>query len=111
MLVTAVDRALAFDKNARWASARELFDALRAAFDETRGRAPASPLPPARAPVPSAVTIDVPISIEEPSLVVDVAFGDHHDEAIAKERQRTREVIDGLSSLSIVVSPDATTDG
>ncbi len=108
LLVTAVDRALAFDKNARWPSAREMFDALRAAFEETRGRAPALPLPPARDPMPSAVTIDVPISIEEPSLVVDVAFGDHHDEAIARERQRTREVIDGLSSLSILVSPEAT---
>jgi hypothetical protein len=83
-----------------------MFDALRAAYDEVRGRAP--PLPAVRPAQPSAVTIDVPISIEEPSLVVDVAFGERHDEAIARERQRTREVIDGLSSLSIVVAPEAT---
>jgi serine/threonine-protein kinase len=100
-LAHAVDKALAFDKNDRWETARAMFDALRAAFEETRGRAP--PLPPPREPAPSAVTIDVPISIEEPSLVVDVAFGEGHDEAIAKERARTREVIDGLSTLAVVV--------
>jgi serine/threonine-protein kinase len=106
LLCAVVDRALAFDKNSRWGTAREMFDALRAAYEEARGRRP--PLPPPRPAAPSAVTIDVPISIEEPSLVVDVAFGDRHDEAIARERQRTREVIEGLSSLSIVVAPDAT---
>ena len=106
MLCAAVDRALAFDKQHRWPSARDMFGALRAAYDEARGQRP--PLPPARPAVPSAVTIDVPISVEEPSLVVEVAFGDRHDEAIARERQRTREVIEGLSSLSIVVAPDAT---
>ncbi len=106
LLCAAVDRAVAFDKNHRWGSAREMFGALRAAYDEARGHQP--PLPPPRPAVPSAVTIDVPISIEEPSLVVEVAFGDRHDEAIARERQRTREVIEGLSSLSIVVAPDAT---
>jgi serine/threonine-protein kinase len=109
LLVAAVDKALAFDKTQRWDTAREMFDALRAAYDESRGRTAA--LPPAREAVPSAVTIDVPISIEEPSIVVDVAFGDRHDEAIARERARTREVIDGLSSLSIVVSPEATDGG
>ena len=83
-----------------------MFDALRAAYDETRGVVP--PLPPPRDPAPSAVTIDVPISVEEPSLVVDVAFGNQHQQAIARERQRTREVIEGLSSLSIVVASDAT---
>jgi serine/threonine protein kinase len=105
-LVEAVDRALAFDKHARWGSAREMFEALRAAYDESRGRLMVPP--PVPDPVPSAVTIDVPISIEEPSLVVDVAFGEHHDQAILRERQRTREVIDGLSSLSVVVATDAT---
>lgn len=105
-LCEAVDRAVAFDKNQRWASAREMFGALRAAYEESRGLRP--PLPPPRPAAPSAVTIDVPISVDEPSLVVDVAFGEHHDEAIEKERQRTREVIDGLSSLSIVIAPDAT---
>ena len=34
---------------------------------------------------------------DEPSIVVDVAFGNQHDEAIERERQRTREVIEGLS--------------
>jgi serine/threonine-protein kinase len=105
-LVTVVDRALAFDKNDRWGTAREMFDALRAAYDETRGLPPV--LPPPRPAVPSAVTIDLPISIEEPSLVVAVAFGERHDEAIAREGARRREVIDGLSTLSVVVSPEAT---
>jgi eukaryotic-like serine/threonine-protein kinase len=109
LLVAAVDKALAFDKEQRWSSAREMFDALRAAYDECRTRPhAASPTPAARPLMPSAVTLDVPISVEEPpSLVVDVAFGDHHDEAIARERQRTREVIEGLSSLQIVVADEA----
>jgi serine/threonine-protein kinase len=109
LLVQAVDRALAFDKEARWATAREMFDALRAAYDESRGRTTAPSL--TESVPPSAVTIDLPISIEEPSLVVDVAFGDHHDEAIARERQRTREVIEGLSQIAVVGAPDATDRG
>ena len=107
LLALAVDRALAFDRHQRWGSAREMFDALRAAYDETRGMAPPRPAPADESP-PSAVTIDVPISIEEPSLVVDITFGEQHDHAIARERQRTREIVDGLSTLSILVATDAT---
>jgi hypothetical protein len=39
---------------------------------------------------------------------VDVAFGPEHDAAMARERQRTREVIEGLSSISIVVGEEET---
>ena len=109
MLCEAVDKALAFEKNDRWFSAREMFGALRAAYEESRGRS-AQAMPAVRQQQASASTIDVPISVgeaeEESSLVIDVAFGEHHDEAIAKERQRTREVIEGLSSLQVVVEPD-----
>jgi eukaryotic-like serine/threonine-protein kinase len=111
LLVAAVDKALAFDKQDRWSTAREMFDALRAAYDEARGRPAPPAAPPARPAMPSVVTVaEIPISVgevEPQSLVVDVAFGDHHDEAIARERRRTREVIEGLSSLQVVVGDDA----
>ncbi|HEX4446797.1 MAG TPA: serine/threonine-protein kinase [Polyangiaceae bacterium] len=92
-LVRAIDRALAFDSAQRWQSAKEMFEALRAAYDELPGAGPASQ------------ASDIPLSYESdgPSLVVDVAFGADHEEAVARERERTREVIDVLSSLSIVV--------
>jgi serine/threonine protein kinase len=94
-LILAVDRALAFEKENRWQGAREMFEALRAAYDELRLS------PPTR-------TVDVPVSFEgdgAPSLVVDVTFGTEHDEALARERSRTREVIDALSSVSGPVEP------
>jgi len=106
LLCGAVDRALAFDKKDRWGSAREMFGALRAAYEESRARPP--PMPTTRPQMPSAESIDIPISVEEPSLVIDVAFGEHHDSAVARERARTREVIEGLSSLSVVVPVDET---
>ena len=96
-LVAAVDGALAFEKERRWQSAAAMFEALRAAYDE---------LIPAG---PTSRSIDVPITFEgdaAPSLVVDVAFGPERDEAIERERARTREVIEGLSSVSVVVSSD-----
>jgi serine/threonine protein kinase len=96
-LLLAVDRALAFEKEQRWQGAREMFEALRAAYDELRAS------PPARA---ASVTPAVE-SEEAPSLVVDVAFGGEHDEAVARERSRTREVIDALSSISIAVDPES----
>jgi hypothetical protein len=34
---------------------------------------------------------------------VEVAFGPGRDEAIVQEQRRTREVIEGLSRLSVVV--------
>jgi hypothetical protein len=89
-----VDRALAFDKERRWQSAREMFEALREAYEELThdGR-------PSR-------TIDVPLTFETdaaPSLVVEVAFGPDRDEAAARERARTLEVIEGLSGISVVI--------
>jgi eukaryotic-like serine/threonine-protein kinase len=94
-LVNAVDRALKFDKLHRWQSAREMFEALRAAYDE---------LSPA---VPSARSVDIPLHFEDASsLVVDVAFGSERDEAVARERARTREVIDGLSGVSVAIDLD-----
>ena len=44
---------------------------------------------------------------DEPSGVVDVAFGEQHEEAMERERQRTREVIEGLSGPSIAVALEA----
>lgn len=107
LLVAAVDRALAFDKNARWQDARAMFAALREAYEEQRQRPP--PLPLARPQDPSMQTIDVPVHYEpdEPSVVVDVAFGPQHEEEIERERKRTREIIEGLSGEPIPVSPDA----
>jgi eukaryotic-like serine/threonine-protein kinase len=96
-LVAAVDGALVFEKERRWQSAAAMFEALRAAYDE---------LIPAG---PTSRSVDVPITFEgdaAPSLVVDVAFGPERDEAIERERARTREVIEGLSSVSVVVSSD-----
>ena len=104
LLCGAVDRALAFGKTDRWGSALEMFGALRAAYEESRARPP--PMPTTRPQMPSAESIDIPISVEEPSLVIDVAFGEHHDSAVARERARTREVIEGLSSLGVVVPVD-----
>jgi eukaryotic-like serine/threonine-protein kinase len=96
-LVAAVDRALAFEKERRWQSAGAMFEALRAAYDEL-----ASAGPPSR-------SVDIPLTFEgdgAPSLVVDVAFGAEHDDAVARERARTREVIEGLSGVSIKVDPE-----
>jgi serine/threonine protein kinase len=105
-VAAAVDRALAFDRAHRWQTARDMFEALRTAYDATR-----RPSPPPHAPPSAPSSIPVSVEIEEPSLVVDVAFGDSHDEAIARERARTLEVIDGLSSLSIAIAPEALDKG
>jgi serine/threonine-protein kinase len=108
LLVAAVDKALAFDKAARWQSARAMFEALRGAYEETRHRPPHAPA--ARPPEQSRESIDVSVRYEdtpdEPSLVENVAFGDHHAEAVERERQRTREVIEGMST-AIGIAPDA----
>jgi serine/threonine-protein kinase len=114
LLVQAVDRALAFEKPARWQSARAMFEALRAAYDDARQRPP-----PSRAQMPAPASVppqSIPLELsftsmlEEPSLVVSVAFGEHHDEALERERRRTREFVEGLSDLSIAISPDAVDD-
>jgi len=104
LLCAAVDRALAFDKAARWGTARDMLGALRLAYDETSARPqPASPSP---LPTPSGMTLEIPILVEEPSLVIDVTFGSFHDEAFARERARTREVVQELSGLSVAVDTE-----
>ncbi|HEY8040985.1 MAG TPA: serine/threonine-protein kinase [Polyangiaceae bacterium] len=107
LLVASVDRALAFEKQNRWQNARAMFEALREAFEEARRRP--APLPQARAPLSSQDTLDVPIHYDgnEPSLVVDVAFGEEHAAAVERERARTREVIEGMESAGIEIAPDA----
>jgi eukaryotic-like serine/threonine-protein kinase len=88
LLRRAVDKALAFDQADRWPSARDMLDALRGAYDESKGKSVVGPTPenpPASPPE------------HEPSLVIDVAFGDDHDEALKRERARTEEAISDLS--------------
>lgn len=102
-LVHAVDRALAFEKDRRWQSAKEMFDALRAAYEELTQSGPAS-----------TASVDVPLTFEgdgAPSLVVDVAFGAEHDDAVARERSRTRDVLDAMSEVSIAIDLNAPLPG
>ena len=107
LLVAAVDKALAFDRNSRWQSATAMFEALRAAYEELRNRPP--PLPTGRPPQSSQESVDVQVEYtpDEPSLVVDVAFGEQHADAIERERQRTREVIEGMSGAAIAIASEA----
>jgi serine/threonine-protein kinase len=111
LLVAAVDRALEFDRTNRWQDAHTMFEALRAAYEEERRRPP--PLQQRPSQQSSHPTIDVPVHYEpdEPSLVVDVAFGEHHDEALEHERQRTREIIEGISGEPIAIAPEALNKG
>jgi serine/threonine-protein kinase len=96
-LVAAVDRALAFERGARWQTAREMFEALRTAYSEEMQRRTVS----TAAEAPSEAAGEA--APEGPSLVVEVAFGDEHDVVIDLERKRTREVIDSLSSIEVRV--------
>jgi serine/threonine-protein kinase len=110
MLVEAVDRALAFEQKDRWQTAREFFDALRSVYEHLKRSK--------RTPTPMPSTLDAPASSggidvdfvsaheEPPSLVVDVMFGNEHAAAIEAERQRTREVVEGLSRVSIEAADD-----
>jgi serine/threonine-protein kinase len=100
-LIAAVDRALAFDKAGRWQNAREMIGALRLAYDEARRRAP--PPLPERAASPESEAPETLAPDSHPSLVVEVAFGPGHEDALVREQQRTREVIEGLSRLTVVV--------
>lgn len=99
-LVLAVDRALAFEQEGRWPSASEMFEALHAAYDEVRTQATAEPR---SAGEPAAGDGD-----RSPSLLVDVTFGEAHDESIAKERVRTREISRALSNAPPASATDAT---
>jgi len=104
LVAAAVDRALAFDRAARWQTAKEMFEALRAAYESMRrSPAPTQPDPEAEGPV----SLPISVLVDEPSVVVDVAFGDAHDEALERERRRTIEVIDGLSTISVAIASGA----
>jgi hypothetical protein len=81
-----------------------MFDALRGAYDEARG-APVSAVKAPSSIPPASIPLELSFS-SEPSLVVDVTFGDHHDEQVERERQRTREVVETLSELSIAISSE-----
>jgi serine/threonine-protein kinase len=111
LLVAAVDRALAFDKAARWQDAKAMFAALRDAYEEQRRRPP--PLPQSRPVAQSHETIDVQVDYvaDEPSVVADVAFGQKHDAEIERERARTREVVEGLSGADVKIASEAINKG
>jgi serine/threonine-protein kinase len=97
ILAAAMDGALAFDKQARWQSARDMAQAIRAAYDEARKRPPPLPArPPARAQEAREDVLSLH-ALEAPSLVVEVAFGEKHDEEIERERQRTRQATEGIT--------------
>jgi serine/threonine protein kinase len=96
-LVRAVDGALVFDKAGRWQSARIMFEMLRTAYEEVRHTP--STLRPARSHAASDATTHDELS----SILVDVAFGEDHTEAIARERRRMQEVIEGMPSISVAV--------
>jgi serine/threonine-protein kinase len=116
LLVAAVDKALAFDKAARWQTAREMREALEAAYEESRERAsvPTEPPPPVSVPLsvpPQSIPLELSFaslisSTDEPSLVIDVAFGDNHDRKIESERQRTREIVEGLTGKPVATKDD-----
>jgi serine/threonine protein kinase len=93
-----IDRALAFDKADRWRSAQEMRAAIQSVYASLRRR---PPLHASREPAWRAAAPDAPISVSDddaPSLVAEVAFGDGHDEALERERLRTREIVDAMSS-------------
>jgi serine/threonine-protein kinase len=104
-LVVAVDRALAFEPADRWPTARAMFTALRAAYDELRmsPRGPASSNGKANLRM---AHFSVPDTSRAPSLVVDVAFGAKHDEALSLERRRTLDLRQTLSGISVRLDPD-----
>jgi serine/threonine protein kinase len=99
LLAATMDRALAFEKEKRWESARAMAQAVRAAYDEARRRPPPLPLARPASAVPEVLDASIAFDLVEapPSLVVEVAFGEHHDETIERERRRAREVIEGIT--------------
>jgi len=91
-LAVAIDRALAFDKEARWQTAKDMFEALRVAYEQMRPRSPRGD---------AAARASLPGDDEDPlSLVVEIAFGSEHDQALALERTRAQEALEALSILS-----------
>ncbi len=100
-LVSVVDRALAFDRQMRWRSAREMLVAVRSVYASLRRRPPLPALSVlerrSRELAPA-----VPVDDDDPSgLVAEVAFGDAHDEVLARERERTNEVIGAIATRSV----------
>jgi serine/threonine-protein kinase len=78
-VVGIVDKALAFDKNERWASATEMRTAVRSTFAQLKEQAQrVKPAPGADAPVDDASqqVSNIFDAIMEPSIVCDVSFGD-----------------------------------
>jgi len=97
-VVRAIDTALAFDKGARWQTAREMFEALRASY----GRLSANP------PQHGARVLRGPAERgDAPSLIAQVAFGPEHDKALAAERERAREAAQGLSIISLELESES----
>jgi len=97
-VVQAIDRALAFDKRARWQTAREMFEALRASY----GRLSTHPTPRP----PTVLTQKGAATGDAQSLIAQVAFGPEHDKALAEERRRTRDAVQGLSTLSLEIESE-----
>jgi serine/threonine protein kinase len=101
-LAAVVDRALAFEKTSRWRSAREMREALRGVYASLQRRPPMHALTAAGGWTGDGA--GPPISVREddaPSLVAEVAFGDHRDEALAQERKRTNEIIEAMASEAV----------
>jgi serine/threonine-protein kinase len=96
-LVSVVDRALAFSKHDRWRSAREMQMAIRSVYASLGRR------PPVHTPVGPGAGSDSaepPPSLREddaPSLLEEIAFGQGRAEALERERQRAREVMEAMS--------------
>ena len=102
-LAASVDKALAFAREDRWHDARAMFDSLRGVYEELKRHAPAATAQAASGASTAPVSVSRMTEEEPPSLVVDVTFGEEHSAQLAREQKRSREIIDGLSRISILV--------
>jgi serine/threonine-protein kinase len=78
-VVGVVDKALAFDKNERWPSAADMRQAVRTTFAQLKQEAERVRTPPgSKAPAEDSIhdVSEIFDAILEPSIVVDVSFGD-----------------------------------
>lgn len=105
-LVSAIDRALAFDKDVRWANAAELRDALLEGHRKAYGVDPptnaelATFLESSAAPRISRVSVDVPtVPRGDKTTGVPVAT----DAAAVRSARRTRRVVAGAALAGVVV--------
>lgn len=81
-VVGIVDKALAFDKNDRWASAAEMRAAVRSTYAQMKEAAERVRPAPGAAPIVDDASREVSQIFDamlEPSVVVDVSFGDFED--------------------------------